>query len=101
MKVSQKKVDEQNLTVTIVLEKEDWAEPRKKKLNEFRRTADIKGFRKGMAPMSLIERIHGGQALAEVLNTQVSEQIQNFIESKKLDIIGEPLPSEKEEKNDW
>ena len=101
MKVSQKKVDEQNLTVTIVLEKEDWAEPRKKKLNEFRRTADIKGFRKGMAPMSLIERVHGGQALAEVLNTQVSEQIQNFIESKKLDIIGEPLPSEKEEKNDW
>ena len=101
MKVSQKKVDEQNLTVTIVLEKEDWAEPRKKKLNEFRRTADIKGFRKGMAPMSLIERVHGGQALAEVLNTQVSEQIQSFIESKKLDIIGEPLPSEKEEKNDW
>ena len=101
MKVSQKKVDEQNITVTIVLEKEDWAEPRKKKLNEFRRTADIKGFRKGMAPMSLIERVHGGQALAEVLNTQVSEQIQNFIESKKLDIIGEPLPSEKEEKNDW
>ena len=101
MKVSQKKVDEQNLTVTIALEKEDWAEPRKKKLNEYRRTADIKGFRKGMAPMSLIERIHGGQALAEVLNSQVSEQLQNFIESKKLDIIGEPLPSEKEEKNDW
>ena len=101
MKVSQKKVDEQNLTVTIALEKEDWSEARKKKLNEYRRTADIKGFRKGMAPMSLIERIHGGQALAEVLNTQVSEQLQNFIESKKLDIIGEPLPSEKEEKNDW
>lgn len=101
MKVSQKKVDEQNLTVTIALEKEDWAEARKKKLNEYRRTADIKGFRKGMAPMSLIERIHGGQALAEVINTQVGEQLQNFIESKKLDIIGEPLPSEKEEKNDW
>ena len=101
MKVSQKKVDEQNLTVTIALEKEDWAEARKKKLNEYRRTADIKGFRKGMAPMSLIERIHGGQALAEVINTQVGEQLQNFIEGKKLDIIGEPLPSEKEEKNDW
>ena len=101
MKVSQKKVDEQNLTVTIAIAKDDWAEPRKKKLNEFRRTADIKGFRKGMAPMSLVERIHGGAALADVINNLVSGQLQEFIESKKLDIIGEPLPSEKEEKNDW
>ena len=54
MNVRQKKVDDLNLTVTIKLEKEDWAEARKKKLNEFRRTAELKGFRKGMAPMSLI-----------------------------------------------
>ena len=101
MKVSQKKVDDLNLTVNISLEKEDWAEARKKKLNEFRRNADIKGFRKGMAPMGLIEKIHGGQALAEVINTIVSDELSKFIESKKLNVIGEPLPSEKEEKNDW
>ena len=41
MNVRQKKVDDLNLTVTIKLEKEDWAEARKKKLNEFRRTAEM------------------------------------------------------------
>ena len=101
MKVSQKKVDELNLTVTVKIEKEDWADARKKKLNEFRRQADIKGFRKGMAPMGLIEKIHGGQALADVINTIVGEQLTKFIEDKKLQIIGEPLPSEKEDKNNW
>lgn len=101
MKVSQKKIDDLNLSVNIKVEKEDWAENRKKKLNEYRRNADIKGFRKGMAPMGLIEKIHGGQALADVINTIVSEQLQKFIEEKKLNVIGEPLPSEKEDKNDW
>ena len=101
MKVSQKKVDDLNLTLTIALDKADWEEPKKKKLNEFRRTADIKGFRRGMAPMSLIERLHGGQALAETINTIVSEQIDTFIKTKKLNVLGEPLPSEKEDKNDW
>lgn len=101
MNVKQKKVDDLNLTVTIKLEKEDWADARKKKLNEFRRTAELKGFRKGMAPMSLIEKIHGGAALADVINTIVTEQLNKFVDDKKLKLIGEPLPSEKEEKNDW
>lgn len=101
MKVSQKKVDDLNLTVNISLEKEDWADARRKKLNEFRRKADIKGFRKGMAPMSLIERIYGGQALADVINSMVSDELSKFIESKKLNVIGEPLPSVQEDKNDW
>ncbi|MBQ0123392.1 MAG: hypothetical protein KBS58_00915 [Bacteroidales bacterium] len=101
MKVSQKKVDDLNLTVSISIEKPDYEEARKKKLNEFRRSADIKGFRKGMAPMSLIEKLHGGQALAESINAIVSDQLNKFIESKKLKVLGEPLPSEKDDKNDW
>ena len=77
MDVKQKKVDDLNLVLTVKIDKADWEEPRKKKLNEFRRTADLKGFRKGMAPMSLIERIHGGQALADVINTLISDCCHN------------------------
>ena len=101
MNVTKNEVDKLNMSVTLDFDKTDWAEPRKKKLNEFRRTADIKGFRKGMAPMSLIEKIHGGQALAETINTLIQDSLQKFIEDEKLNILGEPLPSEKEEKNDW
>ena len=101
MKATQKKVDDLNLTVTISLDKSDWEEPRKKKLNEFRRSADLKGFRRGMAPASLIERLYGKQALGETVNKLVADKLDDFITSKKLNILGEPLPSEKEDKNDW
>ena len=101
MEIKQNRVDDLNMTVTFVLGKEDWEESRKKKLNDYRRKAEIRGFRRGMAPMSLIEKVHGGQALAEVLNTSVSEALSKFIEDEKLNILGEPLPSEDSEKNDW
>ena len=101
MKVTKNQLDELNMTVNIALDKEDWAEPRKKKLNEYRRNADIRGFRRGMAPMSLIERIHGGQALAEAVNKLVTDALNGFIEENKLNILGEPLPSEKPSENDW
>ena len=101
MKVTKNQVDDLNMTVNINLDKSDWAEPRKKKLNEYRRTADIRGFRRGMAPMSLIEKIHGGQALAEVVNKLVTDSLNGFIEENKLNLVGEPLPSEKQSDNNW
>ena len=57
--------------------KEDYADSRKKALNRFRRSADIRGFRKGMAPMSLIERVYGGQALVESVNELISNSLNN------------------------
>ena len=101
MKVTKNPVDDLNMTVTIALDKNDWAEPRKKKLNEYRRNADIRGFRRGMAPMSLIEKIHGGQALGEAVNTLVTDALNGFIDENKLNLLGEPLPSEKQSENNW
>lgn len=101
MEVTKNQVDDLNMTVSIALDKNDWAEPRKKKLNEYRRNADIRGFRRGMAPMSLIEKIHGGQALAEAVNTLVTDALNHFIDENKLNLIGEPLPSEKQSDNNW
>ena len=101
MKVTKNQVDDLNMTVNIALDKNDWAEPRKKKLNEFRRTAEIRGFRRGMAPMGLIEKLHGGQALGETVNTLVTDALNKFIEENKLNVLGEPLPSEKQSDNNW
>ena len=101
MQIKETKTDDLNLSLNVTLEKADWAEPRKKKLNNFRHKADIKGFRKGMAPMSLIEKLYGNQALADVINELVGDALNKYIEDNKLQIIGEPLPSEKEIQNDW
>ena len=94
MQINQTNQDDLTLKVSIKVDKEDYAEDMNKHLRDYRRNADIRGFRKGMAPMSLIEKMYGGQALADAVNTVVSEQIGKFIDENKLNVIGEPLPSE-------
>ncbi|OFY90376.1 MAG: trigger factor, partial [Bacteroidetes bacterium RIFOXYA12_FULL_40_10] len=90
------------LIVTLAIEKEDYTEKRKKILSDYRRKADIKGFRKGMAPMSFIEKTHGRAALLDAVNGVISDGLNNYITENNLNIIGEPLPNESEQKPiDW
>ena len=103
MNITQKSIDDLTLVVTINVDKNDYSEKKRKMLNDYRRNADIKGFRKGMAPMSLIEKMHGRAALLDSINGIVSEGLNNCITENKINIIGEPLPNESEEQkvHDW
>lgn len=102
MKITQTNVDDLTLTVTLNIGKEDYSEKKREILKKFRRDADIKGFRKGMAPVSLIEKMHGRSAVLDAVNSLISEGLNNYIEENKLNIIGEPLPSESvENTTDW
>lgn len=102
MDIKELKKDDLQIQVEMKFGKEDYADKKKKALNKFRREADIKGFRKGMAPMSLVEKMHGHSALVESINELISETLNKYIQDNKLDIIGEPLPNEENEsKNDW
>ena len=64
MKIEQNRIDDLNLEVTLAVTSEDYAESRKKKLNDYRKKAEFKGFRKGMVPMSLVEKMYGSQLLS-------------------------------------
>ena len=93
MKVEQIKIDELTYQLNVTIEKADAQEKKKKALNEYRRRADIKGFRKGMAPMSIIEKMHGVSALVESVNQIISDSINTHITENKLNVLGEPLPN--------
>lgn len=102
MKVEQVKINDLSYELIVKIEKADAQEKKRKALNEYRRNAEIRGFRKGMAPMSLIEKMHGVQALVEGVNQLISEGINNHIAENKLNILGEPLPNEEKQKQiDW
>lgn len=102
MKVEQVKVNDLSYELVVKIDKADAQEKKKKALNEYRKNAEIRGFRKGMAPMSLIEKMHGVQALVEGVNQLISEGINNHIAENKLNILGEPLPNEEKQKQiDW
>ena len=101
MNITKNQSDALNYQVTIDIAAADYAEALKKRLNEYRRRADIKGFRKGMAPMSLIQRMYGDQCLYESVNHMVGEQLDNFIRDEKIRVVGEPLPSEDQPQIEW
>ena len=101
MKIEQNRIDDLNLELTLSVTAEDYADSRKKRLNDFRKKAEIKGFRKGMVPMSLVEKMYGQQALADSVNDVISSALNDFITENSLKVLGEPLPSEDNPENDW
>lgn len=101
MKINQNKIDDLNLEITLEVEAADYAAIQKKKFNEVRRTADFKGFRKGMVPASLIQKVYGERILVEAVNEVVGENLEKYIREQNLNIIGEPLNSEKQPELEW
>lgn len=101
MNITKNQPDALNYQVTIDITPDDYAEALTSRLKEYRRRADIKGFRKGMAPMSLIQRLYGDQSLYEAVNRLVSEQLDTFIRDEKIRVVGEPLPSEDQPQLEW
>ena len=101
MNIVNTKIDDLNCQLTLEIAAEDYAAAEKKKLNEIRRKAEFKGFRKGMVPMSLIQRVYGSQALGEAVNDIINEQLYGFIREQNLRVVGEPLPSEDQPENEW
>ena len=101
MKIEQNRIDDLNLELSLTVAKEDYAENKKKRLNEYRKKAEFKGFRKGMVPMSLVEKMYGGNALVDSVNDVIAEALNNFIKENNLKVLGEPLPSEDTPHNVW
>ena len=101
MKIEQNRIDDLNIELALTVAKEDYSESKKKRLSEYRKKAEIKGFRKGMVPMSLVEKMYGQTALVDAVNDVISEGLNNFIKENNLRVLGEPLPSEEHIQNEW
>ncbi len=101
MEITKKQIDDLNIELTLSIAKDDYADKKKKKLNDYRKKAEIKGFRKGMVPASLIEKMYGPSVLVDSVNDVISESLNNYINENSLRVVGEPLPSEDQPKTDW
>ena len=98
MNISLKNNDTTSGIIKIEIGQSDYAEQVEKSLKNIRKKANIPGFRKGMVPMGMIKKMYGKQALAEEINKQVSEKLYHYIQENKLNILGEPLPNQTEQK---
>ncbi|MDR1813733.1 MAG: trigger factor [Tannerella sp.] len=84
--------------ITIEIVKEDYAERVKKSLQSVRQKANMPGFRKGMVPMGIVQKLYGKQAMVEEVNKLLGENLFSYIKDNGLKVMGEPIQSEKEQK---
>ncbi|HTN67979.1 MAG TPA: trigger factor [Dysgonamonadaceae bacterium] len=94
MNISLNKTDSVNGIISIEMERADFQENVKKSLNQFRRNANIPGFRPGKVPMGVVKKLYGTSVLTEEVNKLINSSLTNYIQENKLPILGEPLPKE-------
>lgn len=87
--------------VKLEIVKADYADSVEKSLRNYRRKANMPGFRKGMVPMNLIKKMYGKHALVEEVNKLISDNLFKYIHDNNLHILGEPLPSEQQPEIDF
>lgn len=99
MNIVRKDHDSVNASITISIEKADYSEKVEKTLRDYRKKANIPGFRPGMVPMGLLKKMYGKSILADEINKMLSDELYKYIRENNINILGEPLPNEEEQKD--
>jgi trigger factor len=92
MQISQQSTSALTSSITLEVKKEDYMGRVKKALNQIGKTIQLKGFRPGMAPASLVQQMYGDPVLADEVNKMLDEEVRKHIESSGLDILAQPIP---------
>ena len=93
--------DKVNGLMTITLESADYQPEVEKTLKDYRKRANIPGFRPGQAPMGMIKRQFGTSVKVDVVNKMLGEKLYGYVQDNKIQMLGEPLPSEQQEQLDF
>ncbi len=102
MNITKENIDELNAVLRIQVEKADYDENVEKVLRDYRKKANIKGFRPGMVPIGLVRKMYGRAVQIDEINKTVTENVQKYLTEEKIEILGDPLPRlEENEKIDF
>ncbi|MDT0686247.1 trigger factor [Autumnicola psychrophila] len=100
MNITRENIDELNAIVKVDIAKEDYSGKVDKILKDYRKNANIPGFRKGHVPMGMVKKQYGKAVLVDEVNKLLQEGLNNYLKEEKLDVLGNPLPKE-QENFDW
>lgn len=101
MNIVREDIDSLNTTIRVKVEKDDYTANVEKSLKDYRKKANINGFRPGMAPMSLIRKMYYRYILADEVTKLASDKLFDFIKENNIRTLGEPIPSEKQTPINW
>lgn len=100
MNIIKEQIDSLNAVVKIDILKEDYSEKVSKVLKDYRKNANVPGFRKGNVPFSLIQKQYGKAVLVDEINKLLQDALDKFLTEEKLDVLGNPLPKPQDDL-DW
>ena len=92
--------DKINGLLTLTVEEADYKDAVEKELKTCRKRANVPGFRPGMVPMGMVKKMYGTSVKMDVINKFVGEQIYKYLGDNKIQMLGQPLPSEKQQPQD-
>ncbi len=101
MNISKENIEGLNSVIKVTVGKDDYESKVSDVLKDYRKKANMPGFRPGKVPMGLVKKMYGKAVLVDEVNKLVSESISKFIADEKLELLGEPLPSDDQEVIDF
>ncbi|MCE2614128.1 trigger factor [Flavobacteriaceae bacterium D16] len=99
MNITKEQIDELNAVVKVDISKEDYQDKVEQILKDYRKQANIPGFRKGQVPMGLIKKQYGKAVLVDEVNKLIQDNLNTYLTEEKLDVLGNPLPKQQDNFN--
>ena len=100
MNIKFESADKINGLMTVTIEQADYQEAVDKQLKNYRKKAQVPGFRPGMVPMGLIKKQYGTAVKADEVNRILGEKLYEYVRENKIQMLGEPLPNENQKPQD-
>src|SRR5680860_6387 len=100
MNITKEQIDDLNAVVTVAITKDDYQDKVDKILKDYRKQANIPGFRKGQVPLGLIKKQYGKSILVDEVNKLLQDNLNKYLTEEKLDVLGNPLPKQRDN-FDW
>ena len=100
MKITQSKAKDLMATITVEVVAADYTEKVDKVLKDYRKTADVPGFRKGKTPMAIINKKYRTSVIVEEVNKLLQDELYKHISAEKVRVLGSPMPID-ETPIDW
>ncbi|TXE06778.1 trigger factor [Gelidibacter salicanalis] len=100
MNITRENIDALNAVVKVDIAKEDYSDKVEKILTDYRKSANIPGFRKGHVPMTMVKKQYGKAVLVDEVNKLLQDALKKYLTEEKLDVLGNPLPKAQDDL-DW
>ena len=99
MNITKEQIDELNAVLKVAITKEDYQDKVDRILKDYRKNANIPGFRKGQVPLGLIRKQYGKAVLVDEVNKLLQDNLNKYLVEEKLDVLGNPLPKQQDNFN--